>query len=212
MKLVGAFDGADARDPSSHSSAGCACGALRPREGSSRRRRVRFLGRERGGAGAGTSGARGELVRLGPRSCHGDGSDRQLWLRGVEPRPHRPRRCWRRRPTAALTPGRSSSTSTRTRSGISRSTTAPGRFSERGFAAPISATRSRASLTMRTPASALRTRSRGLTGSIRIIRRVGAGRWAAVAFACSWLSSSGNEHGWTSFAPREDVTARALTQ
>ena len=59
---------------------------------SSRRRRIRFLGRERGGAGAGTSGARGELVRLEPRFCHGDGSDRELRLRGVEPRPHRSRR------------------------------------------------------------------------------------------------------------------------
>jgi hypothetical protein len=64
----------------------------------------------------------------------------------------------------------------------SRSTTAPGRCSERGSAAPTSATSSRVSLTMRTPASALRTRSCGITGQILRIRPVGAGPWAAAAF------------------------------
>jgi hypothetical protein len=77
-------------------------------------------------------------------------------------------------------------------------------LSGRGFAASTSATSSRASLTMRMPASALRTRSRGRTGPIRRIRPVGAGQWAAGASGSSWLSSSVNEHGWNSLAPRED--------
>ena len=81
------------------------------------------------------------------------------------------RSCWRRRRTAARTPGGSSSTSTRTRSGGSRWTTAPGRFSEDGWAAPTFATSGPASLTTITPASGLRTRSPGRTGRSRRTRR-----------------------------------------